>query len=77
MEGAAKATERHHDDNVRLAYMAGVFGASCAGKLKKRVEPEAFLIEKPERKPQSPEEMLGVFRRFQAMGAPMNIRQVN
>jgi hypothetical protein len=74
MKGAARAAARRADENTLQAYQVLTFYALAQkGRLKPVAE---FLIEKPKRRMQSPDEMLSILRGM-AGSAKMNIRQVN
>ena len=74
MEGAARAAKNKLESETALAWQtAAPSAAAQAGKLKKL---EHYLPKK-QRRGQTTDEMLAVFKEFAARGSPMNIRQVN
>lgn len=72
MEGRAEAAKIRADDATLLAWRTALFT-----RTDKRLNLPDFLICKRQRKAQTPDEMLTVFRTLAEMGSPMNIRRVN
>ena len=70
MEGRARAAKREADASLSLAWHIEAFARQ------KRLKPLRELLGiKP--KPQSPDEMLAVFRQIAGKGVPMNFKQIN
>lgn len=70
LQGAARAAKKNHEAMLFQAWHTEAFA-----RTKKLPKLTDILGEK--RKAQTPEEMLDVFRQFQARGAGMTIRQLN
>ena len=75
MKGAAKAAARRADENTTQCYQVLQFYGLA---MSKRLKPlKHYLIDKPKRRVQTPDEMFAILQQFQAGGAPLNIREIN